>query len=100
MSYSLLIKPAAEIDLRDAFRWYEEKQPNLGSAFLDAVEAQFEKILDNPKIYVEIESGIRRSPTKTFPYWVIYTIDEGQIAILAVVDSRQDPEYIRKRSGA
>ena len=100
MKYALIVKPAAELDLQDAYLWYEEKQAGLGATFLEAVEAQFDRILENPEIYVEIAQGIRRGPTRTFPYWVIYTIDEAQVAVLAVLDSRQDPEYIRLRSDA
>ena len=33
MSYTLSIAQAAEIDIREAFLWYEEKQDNLGTRF-------------------------------------------------------------------
>jgi hypothetical protein len=30
MSYSLIIRPAAELDIQDAFAWYEAQSQGLG----------------------------------------------------------------------
>ena len=100
MSYALRVKPSAEIDLEDAFDFCELKQTGLGARSLDAVEAAYARILERPSIYREISPDVRRGPTRKFPYWVIYTIDGTEILILAVVDSRQDPEYIRAKFDA
>ena len=34
----LVVRPAAEGDMAEAFRWYEERSPGLGEAFASAVE--------------------------------------------------------------
>jgi plasmid stabilization system protein ParE len=100
VTYSLRIKPSAEIDLEDAFYFYEHKQSGLGARFLSAVEDSYSKILERPNMYREIAPDVRRGPTRTFPYWVLYTIEAKEILILGVVDSRQDPEYIRAKFDA
>jgi plasmid stabilization system protein ParE len=33
MSYRLIISPEAELDIQDAFEWYEAQTPGLGSEF-------------------------------------------------------------------
>lgn len=38
MSYSLIVKPEAELDMLKSTKWYEEKQLDLGIHFLDEVE--------------------------------------------------------------
>lgn len=37
MSYRLIIRPEAELDIRDAFEWYEAQTPGLGSEFIRAI---------------------------------------------------------------
>lgn len=100
MKYTLRIKPSAEIDLEDAFYFYEHKQTGLGSRFLTAIENAYSQILERPLIYREISPDIRRGPTRIFPYWVLYTVEAREVVVLGVVDSRQDPEYIRAKFDA
>lgn len=48
MSYGLLIKPEAELDLEDAYNWYEQKNRGLGSEFIRVVDASLANIQRNP----------------------------------------------------
>lgn len=34
MSYRLIIRPEAELDIQEAFEWYEAQTPSLGSEFI------------------------------------------------------------------
>ena len=97
MSYRLVVKPAAEDDLFHAYTWYEGKQRGLGTVFLESVESVFERIVGNPSLYQEVEASIRRGVTRTFPYCVFYTIDDPDVAVIAVIDAAQDPQYIKSR---
>jgi hypothetical protein len=38
MSYRLIIRPEAELDLEDAFAWYESQDTGLGSEFVRAID--------------------------------------------------------------
>ena len=100
MSFSFRLRRAAQLDLEDAFFWYEDKQTGLGNRFLSTVREAIDRICDRPEMYVEVEPEIRRAPVRRFPFWVIYTVEESIITVLAVVDSRQDPEYIQLRFDA
>ena len=51
MSYRLLIKPEAELDLEDAYNWYEQKNRGLGSEFIRVVDASLANIQRNPLAY-------------------------------------------------
>ncbi len=100
MSYKLIIEPAAEDDILEAFYWYEERLEGLGSRYLEELDSAFDRIISNPETYGEVEPGIRRSVTRTFPYLVFYAYDEATIHILAVLHAAQDPLYIADRIGA
>ena len=48
MSYRLLIRPEAELDIEEAFLWYEERSRGLGSEFIRAVDASLSEIQRHP----------------------------------------------------
>lgn len=48
MSNSLIIRPEAELDIQDAFVWYEAQSPQLGSEFVRAVDVALSGIGRNP----------------------------------------------------
>ncbi len=48
MSRRLIVRPEAEAEIAEAFSWYENCVPGLGSEFLLCVEAVFNAILRNP----------------------------------------------------
>lgn len=97
MSWKLFVTSSAESDILNGFVDYEERLDELGERFLDEVEDSFYRIESNPYLYQEIEEGVRRSVTHTFPYLVFYTIEKDTIFILAVIHAAQDPKYIASR---
>jgi hypothetical protein len=44
MSYQLLIRPDAKLDIQDAYQYYEERGQGLGSEFVRAIDACLSKI--------------------------------------------------------
>jgi len=97
MTYKLIIRPEAERDLAEIFAWYENRRKGLGYDFLLQVEAGFNFIEKNPKIFPEIYRGARRYLIKRFPYKIYYRVDEDKVIILAVIYGGRDPNLIRKR---
>jgi plasmid stabilization system protein ParE len=51
MSYQLIISPEAELDIQDAFEWYEQRDSGLGSEFVRAVDSCLALIGRNPLAY-------------------------------------------------
>jgi toxin ParE1/3/4 len=47
---SLLIRPEAEADIEEAYRWNERQRSGLGSDFLLCVEEGLDKIQKNPEM--------------------------------------------------
>ncbi|WP_321493508.1 type II toxin-antitoxin system RelE/ParE family toxin [uncultured Desulfobacter sp.] len=79
-----------EIDL--GILWYEEQKRGLGSEFLDCVEAAVKNISKNPKMYQKRYSNFRSCPIRRFPFSIFYTIEDFEIILHSVFDSRQDPQ--------
>ena len=58
MSRRLVIRPAAESELSEAYRWYEAQRQGLGSEFLVSVEAAL--------ALIQRTLNYARSPTSRF----------------------------------
>lgn len=97
MKYRMLIRHEAEVDLKYAFSWYEDKRPGLGYDFLLQVEAGLSYIGRNPESNPSEYKGARKYLVKRFPYKIIYLLEEARIVILAVIHGKRKPELIMKR---
>ena len=73
MTRTLVIEPPAEEDILDAYLWYEERQRELGSRFIEELGVTFDRIAAAPAAFQEVEPNIRRSVTDAFPYLIFYT---------------------------
>lgn len=88
-SYQLVITNAAELDIAEAYRWYQA-QALLGAAFLARIDKQLEFIAFQPFATPIVEAGIRRSVITRFPYNIYYSINGEFINILAVWHGSRD----------
>jgi plasmid stabilization system protein ParE len=91
------ILPAAEQDLISGFQFYEAQEKGLGHYFLDSVFAD----IDSLQLYAGIHpihfELFHRLLTKRFPFAVYYQIDGDQVLVVAVLDCRRRPAWIRER---
>ena len=80
MNYKLIVRPEAEIDLSDAFNWYENNRVGLGYDFLLQIDAGFHFIIRNPDAHSVEYKGTKKHLIKRFPYKIIrnYAITDIQ----------------------
>jgi len=97
VKYSLIIRPEAEDDLKEAYSWYEDKRQGLGHDFLLQVDAGLNFIARYPDIHPIEYKGTRKHLLKRFPYKIIYLVENNRIVILAVIHGRRSPALIKKR---
>jgi len=91
MKSPLIIRPEAESDLAEAYRWYEAQVPGLGSDFLLSVDAALSSIRRNSELYPVVYKNVRRSLIRRFPFGVYYIIEKERIVVLAVMHAKRDP---------
>ena len=87
----------AEIELDEAIQWYGAQTPGLGRAFLIEVLAAADRIARFPEAWHPLGEGVRRCRLSRFPYGLIYTMDNGDILVLAVAHLHRRPDYWRDR---
>jgi plasmid stabilization system protein ParE len=97
MSVELVIAPEAELDIAEAYAWYEGRRAGLGEEFLSSVDACVESIRRRPEMYIVVHEGYRRSLLRRFPYAVFYESSEMKVTIYAVFHNSRDPDKWRQR---
>jgi plasmid stabilization system protein ParE len=88
---SVRVRRRAELDIDEAYAWYESRAEGLGEAFLRAVEACFARIERLPEAHVAAHGRVRRARLRRFPYGIYYTIREDFIDVFAVYHGRRRP---------
>lgn len=96
MTLRLHIHPAVYgVDLRQAVAYYRELNAELPEQISAEFDDRLDAIEEHPKAGRMSLRGYRRVVLRHFPYLVVYTVDEQEINVLAVVHGRRDPHVIR-----
>ena len=72
MSRQVIFKPEAELDVVEAYRWYEERDKGLGTEFKRAVDTVVCQIQRHPEMYPVVHKELRQAVTRRFPYSIFY----------------------------
>jgi toxin ParE1/3/4 len=91
------LHPDADAEVTEAARYYESREPGLGSDLLGEVERAFEQILANPEASGKIGRRVRRKSLWRFPYNLVYAVYSERIRIVAFAHQKRRPFYWRKR---
>lgn len=89
--------PEADEEFQKAIDYYEERQPGLGTEFYLEVRSALGRIGRFPNAWPAVEGDVRRCLVNRFPYGVLYSVEDDEIFILAVMHSRRDPDYWKHR---
>ena len=93
----LAVSSEAELEIFEAALRYERERARLGLRFETEVNAVFERILQNPLQFPEIDQGARRALVRRFPYGVFFTVEHDLVTILAVLHLHRDPDTWKSR---
>jgi len=85
VTWTVRVRPEAELDLVIAAGWYSAQQPGLGAEFLDELDTLVGSLAENALLYAEILDGVRRMFARRFPYAVTYQIIDGDVVVLSVL---------------
>lgn len=99
MSYRVRIRRAAELDLIEAQRWYEQQQRGLAARFHEEFSITIKVLADTPRIYPELYRNVRRAVVHCFPYLVWYRVDDSIVTVLACTHGRTSPTRTGRRVG-
>lgn len=84
---------AAEEELREAARFYENEASGLGLTFLAEAHRAVNKIEALPEAWTIVRQSIRKKTIGRFPYSLLYSIESTKILIVAVAHQKRRPNY-------
>lgn len=91
--YLVALAPAAEVDIREAFTWYRERNALIADAFRVEVFDAIDRIGEAPLGRTADAGGLRKRVLHRFPYSVIYEVHADTVTVLAVAHHRRRPGY-------
>lgn len=98
MKYQVIIRPEAESDIEESYKWYEDQTAGLGDEFLFALQVRLRSIIDSPFKFQTIHSNIRRAVIKRFPHAFFYFVREDKIFVIACVHHKRNPQLWQTRT--
>jgi plasmid stabilization system protein ParE len=93
---NLSIRLSAREDLAGAFAFYEQQEEGLGTYFFDNIFSDIDSLASCAGIHQKV-FGYHRLLSKRFPYAIYYSVRAAMIDVVAVLDCRRDPAWIREQ---
>jgi hypothetical protein len=88
------ISSGAEADIADAYWFYERQSIGLGDYFRTCIFADVESLAYTAGFH-EFDNGFHRSLGKRFPFGIYYTLAGDYVTVVAILDLRREPLWIR-----
>jgi plasmid stabilization system protein ParE len=88
---------SADIDIQQAYEYYENYQEGRGDLFLRHLDAAFTHLRLFPKIAPLFHGTYRRLLVPRYPYGIFYMIESPRIIVVAITHFQQNPSEILRR---
>jgi ParE toxin of type II toxin-antitoxin system, parDE len=89
--------PEVSQELEAAALWYEERQPGLGTNFIEEYQATLGRILNEPERWRKIRDDNRKLNFRRFPYAIIYSVRGEALFLKPVMHLHRRPLYWQNR---
>lgn len=94
--YEVKIALSAEGDLLNGYAFYESQSAGVGDYFLQSVASDIDSLGLFAGIHAKSHLGLYRTTSKRFPFSIYYQFDGQTATVAAVLDSRRNPNTIRR----
>ncbi|MDI6792430.1 MAG: type II toxin-antitoxin system RelE/ParE family toxin [bacterium] len=94
--HDVIVLSQVKEDLIEGKEFYDSNEAGIGSYFFDNIVSDIESL----KLYAGIHSkhhGLYRMLSRKFPFAIYYDIKGVTAIVVAVLDLRRNPAWIRKR---
>lgn len=94
----VVVRPAAEADIEDAFHWYDEQRAGLGKEFRAELRVAFDAISKDPLLSRVLHRNTRRYLVRRFPYAIYYRVFPDRVVVVACMHGRRNPRRWQSRN--
>lgn len=86
--------PLVHTDIAEAMEFYEhEGGGELAADFFREVESSVKRVLNRPHSYVQFDEVLRRVELNRFPFHFLFSIEPGEVFVLALRHNRRHPNF-------
>lgn len=96
-NYKIEVREEAQLELQEAFDWYEIQQEGLGRRFILKVREYINHLNDFPEQYSFVHKNKRAVFINYFPYQIIYAVVKDTVVIYSVFHTKRNPKSWKKR---
>ncbi len=90
MSWRVIIRPNAEVDLQDARSWYESQRAGLGDELLVEVRHAVRLLEEQSERRPVYYNGFRRLITHRYPYKIFYRVEGDCVIVFRILHAKRD----------
>ena len=83
----------AKQELDDATNFYEIESPGLGKRFREEIRKAAKRITEYPEAWSVERGDVRKCLLHSYPYKLLYSIEQDHIFIIAVAHQHRRPNY-------
>ncbi len=98
MSLPVIVRPAAEADIREARATLSSIRPRLGDQFASRLREVLERIEAFPELYGLVWQDVRAARLKRFRYVVYFVTFADRVEVLAVMHGARDASAWQSRA--
>ena len=92
ISYQVVYKPLAQIEIEEAYDWYEQPNIQMGEAFLVELERTSGFLASSPYLYAKVDGDARCAHLSRFPYTHFYVVDGKTVNVLSCFHQHRNPK--------
>jgi plasmid stabilization system protein ParE len=91
--YKITYRQRASNEYLTSIIWYKERSITTAQKFIEAIDNAIKNIASQPTFYKNTYSIFYEAKTKTFPFSIVYFIDEEekQIVIVSIFHQKRNP---------
>ena len=93
---NIRISEDALADLHDGFDFHERQKSGLGDYFSSQLRADIDGLKITAGIHRQPYRDLHRLLSLKFPYAIFYRFAHREALVLAVIDCRKEPEWIKQ----
>lgn len=97
MTYSIIISPSAETDIREIQEYYDSLVLGLGEKFIIKFDETLRMLQTHPKIYAITDVETRSAYMDNFPYAVFFSVFEDKYEADEIIQSIRQERHFRER---
>ena len=96
---TVAVLQAARRDLTDGYWFYEYQEVGLGNYFLTAIYSDLARLTKTAGVHRRVPGTGHRVKSRQFPYLIYYRVNGNVAEVLAIIDGRRSPKWIREHLG-